>query len=326
MAYDHHSKAGNEGDVVKHPALIAALNCILGNQTKNEQTKGKPFHYLDCFSGHAWHPLLDEDSVTGIQKKFEWSKGIGLLHEKLFCKTPSTNKYVKMWRDMYLSSARDIVRGWYPGSPTIAADMCKKHDRPIRMTLFDISDEAQADLRKFFCPIMPTDLTRNDWCVIGRSLNPTEVKEEAICEPDFVFIDPPGFGDKDGYPNWRPYFKHVLGPRAPLDINQKLHPTLMWLPFSRNIKSVKTESDWDKLDGYKIKRKPANTKQNVGLFQQIKECRYLDYEWTAVHWSNGGCILIYNCAKTEIQAAVECVVKIANSVNPNQQRWDVKHS
>jgi 23S rRNA A2030 N6-methylase RlmJ len=27
--YDHQTKAGNEGDVVKHPALVAALNGLL---------------------------------------------------------------------------------------------------------------------------------------------------------------------------------------------------------------------------------------------------------------------------------------------------------
>jgi len=29
MAYDHNIKAGNEGDIVKHVALIAALNSII---------------------------------------------------------------------------------------------------------------------------------------------------------------------------------------------------------------------------------------------------------------------------------------------------------
>src|SRR5438067_1013469 len=54
MDYNHHRKAGNEGDCPKHPALLAALDTILSHHAHTS------FQYLDSFAGHPWHLLLDE--------------------------------------------------------------------------------------------------------------------------------------------------------------------------------------------------------------------------------------------------------------------------
>ena len=51
-AYDHWRKAGNQGDVVKHVALIAALDVILDAHKKKE------FLYADTYAGYAHIPLL----------------------------------------------------------------------------------------------------------------------------------------------------------------------------------------------------------------------------------------------------------------------------
>ncbi len=50
--YDHHKKAGNEGDICKHPALIAALDETVAH------THCSPFLYADIFAGYAKNPLL----------------------------------------------------------------------------------------------------------------------------------------------------------------------------------------------------------------------------------------------------------------------------
>ncbi len=290
MAYDHHRKAGNQGDCVKHPALIAALDFELRNGEKR-----KPFHYLDVFAGHAWHLLLDEDDVPGVQKQFEWKNGIGGLHAGLW-NAQNLNPHVALWRDAYLARPFKLVRRWYPGSSVIAADVCRKHDRPCRMTLFDISDEVQADLRRFFQPVQPTDLTKDDWCVLGRSLNPTEVKEDAICEPDFVFIDPPGWREDNGssYPKWPEVLDHILKPR-------KDCPTMMWMPTTGN--------------DLAFKGKPS---------RKIADAANLGYAWSAVRWETAGpataCVLVYNCALKEIPAAVDCVTAVADG------KWEKRHS
>jgi 23S rRNA A2030 N6-methylase RlmJ len=280
MRYDHHNKAGNQGDCVKHPALIAALDTVL---VRNPGDYG-PFDYLDIFAGHAWHPLLDQGRVPGVQKEGEWTAGIGVLHHQLW-EGQNLNEHVRLWRDWYLPRRPALLSGWYPGSSIIAGDVCRKHKRAIRMTLFDKSDEVQVDLRRFFQPVQPTELTGDDWCVIGRSLNPTEVKDDAIREPDFVFIDPPGWSDKDpSYPEWPKVYGHILKPR-------KNRPTLMWIPTAGT-------------DGA-FKRKPH---------KKIKEAADLGYEWCAVRWklagANSACALVYNCAGSEIRKAVECVAAI----------------
>jgi hypothetical protein len=48
--YDHHEKAGNEGDVVKHVALIAALRAVVG------EAKGSEFAYADTFAAYVSCP------------------------------------------------------------------------------------------------------------------------------------------------------------------------------------------------------------------------------------------------------------------------------
>src|SRR5438874_1325040 len=101
MIYNHHTKAGNQGDVIKHPALIAALDVVLRQAVADTETRNKSFHYLDAFTGHAWHPLLDEGSVPEGQKPFEWRKGIGCLHDKLW-QHNALNEHVQLWRDWYL--------------------------------------------------------------------------------------------------------------------------------------------------------------------------------------------------------------------------------
>ena len=42
MPYDHHMKAGNQGDCVKHPALIAALDTVLQNDEEKTRRSTLP--------------------------------------------------------------------------------------------------------------------------------------------------------------------------------------------------------------------------------------------------------------------------------------------
>jgi 23S rRNA A2030 N6-methylase RlmJ len=128
MIYDHHRKAGNQGDCVKHPALIAALDKVL------ETNEPKLFHYLDVFAGHAWHPLLDGD-------EYEWKKGIGkLTSARLSDNAPDS---VKCWWSMWHNAPAwpTTTRAGYPGSSWIAADRCRRAKRPMWLELYDRSEE-----------------------------------------------------------------------------------------------------------------------------------------------------------------------------------------
>ncbi len=67
MSYDHHTKAGNEGDVVKHVALLAVLDSLLGDH------HGPDLRYADIFAGYAYSPMIRGNG---------WEKGVGKLFQR----------------------------------------------------------------------------------------------------------------------------------------------------------------------------------------------------------------------------------------------------
>jgi len=173
MVYDHHVKAGNQGDCVKHAPLIAALDEALNNT----RASNGAFHYLDVFAGHAWHPLVNE-------KGYGWRKGIGRL---ALAELPET--------------APDCIRNWwnfwhtgpnwpgtnppgYPGSSWIAAQRCRQAGRAVKLELFDHSQEARRDLECAFPAAQAIQDGSPSTCVIGQSLNPTEQMQDYIRQAD----------------------------------------------------------------------------------------------------------------------------------------------
>ncbi len=81
--YDHHKKAGNQGDIVKHPALMAAVDAILDSRSQ------PVFRYVDTFAGYAWNPLV---------KGHEWPSGLGKIGGKPGL---GSNKDVALWAELY---------------------------------------------------------------------------------------------------------------------------------------------------------------------------------------------------------------------------------
>jgi 23S rRNA A2030 N6-methylase RlmJ len=290
--------------VVKHPALIAALDTILPDLSQTS----RHFHYFDAFAGHAWHPLLDEGIIAGVQKDFEWVNGIGFLLKELWRVDGSTlNRHLKIWRDWYIPQRKSLVNGWYPGSSIIAADMCRNNGREIQLTLFDISQGARSDLKRFFCPIAPTETTRDNVCVIHRAFNPTQFKIGAIRTPGFVFIDPPGWRSKEHplYPRWQEILAHVLAPRSTKHVDGE-RPTLMWMPAG----GQETAYPWN-LDSRGPQRRKCDSLREHG------------YSWTSVRWNDNsydGCILAYNCARPAIRMAIDSIVRMAG------RGWKKRHS
>lgn len=287
MVYDHHRKAANQGDCVKHPALIAALD----NALTNSGNMQKPFHYLDVFAGHAWHQLLDG-------KEYEWRNGIGqLASAELPDDAPDS---VKTWWNLWhVAPERPTTTpAGYPGSACIAAHRCSHVKRPVKLELYDRSEEVRRDLERAFPPSHAIQAANPNICLIGQSLDPTKENEEDVKAADFVFIDPPGWQSKERpkYPKWEDILYHVLEPRA------KNHPTLMWMPSAGNI----------------------------GIFSEgqpngkLEQATNIGYCWSAVRWRKNGagtaCVLVYNSSEDAIQKAVKCIVKIAGN------GWEYKHS
>jgi 23S rRNA A2030 N6-methylase RlmJ len=130
--YDHHRKAGNQGDVVKHPALIAAVDTVVAGHG------AEAFRYADAFAGYAWNPL-----VAGN----EWNAGIGRIggHPGL-----QRNQHVALWANWYGVHGGLQPGQRYPGSARIVADVCRQRGTQAEMALWDISNAACADLVEEF--------------------------------------------------------------------------------------------------------------------------------------------------------------------------------
>lgn len=158
--YDHAEKCANEGDVVKHVALIAALDVVLADWPRDV------FAYADTFAGYA---------STVLRPGGTWARGAGRLHGD---DALDRNAHAGLWRRWYL--ARPGLEGTaYPGSSLIAADVARRRGVSLAPVLWDIAPGALADLRAIW----------------GRGAEihdrPARAEDPALQAADFVFVDPP---------------------------------------------------------------------------------------------------------------------------------------
>jgi len=196
MTYDHNKKAGNEGDIVKHVALIAALNVISATKSSEQ------FNFVDLFAGYAFNPLLDKN---------EWKNGIGKIHNQ---SSKVTDKNVRLYFNWYLS--RPILSGGiYPGSSLIAHDTLINNGAIPHLTLYDISQKAFLNLKLAF--------GNTNHSIFNR---PAEENDNEITESNFLFIDPPGLfsSQKKDFPKPDDLIKFEDFPK---DKN-----ILVWLPIT----------------------------------------------------------------------------------------------
>jgi 23S rRNA A2030 N6-methylase RlmJ len=159
--YDHHKKAGNQGDMVKHVALIATLDTLL------QGGKGW-FTYAEPFSGYAFNPLAQAG---------EWRFGIGQLPSG---DASTGNQHVLLWRRFW-DHGLPLLGSVYPGSSSFALRLGRKHGRSVRSWLWDISPSVIYQLMVAYDGL--------DVSIIPRS---AEVEEVAAVSPDLVVVDPPG--------------------------------------------------------------------------------------------------------------------------------------
>ncbi len=193
-AYDHNRKAGNQGDIVKHVALIASLNAVC-------QSRGAgPFRFADLFAGYALNPICDGN---------EWTQGIGRIHPRV---SEVKNGDVQCYFRWYLSRPA-ITGGMYPGSALIALDALVSNGMEPGLSLYDISAKAVESLRLAF--------SGPEQRVFHR---PATVGEAEINLADFLFIDPPGL-----YSPKRPDYPHLSDLLDFTDSAARQH-SLIWLP------------------------------------------------------------------------------------------------
>lgn len=160
--YDHHLKAGNPGDVIKHIALIAAAGTIMA------RCRGS-FCYADIFAGYAWNPL----SPGG-----EWQNGIGAVYD--YAKD-SCNSDLQFWRGI-CGNGGSLEGSLYPGSSIFVRELCRQHGFSFKPRLWDISAEVISDLTSAY--------SGQDVEIFPRAANLDDFPNRTT---DLLLIDPPGY-------------------------------------------------------------------------------------------------------------------------------------
>ena len=129
--YDHNRKAGNEGDIVKHVALMAALDSVSSGRFEEE------FCFMDLYAGYA------HSEVVGGN---EWENGNGVIHGRA---PEISDDNVGRYFRWYLPRP-SLIGGIYPGSSLIAHDVLTHNGAIPRLTLFDIAPKPVESLRRVF--------------------------------------------------------------------------------------------------------------------------------------------------------------------------------
>jgi hypothetical protein len=209
MAYDHRTKAGNQGDVVKHVALLAAVRHAF-------DVMHSTFRYADAYAGPAGSLLLPGG---------EWSSGIGKLNRSAEVRSADVGRWIR-W---YLARPQ-LVGSRYPGSVLIVSDAAAEVRKPLAMSLWDSSAEAVADLKQIF----------PNHTVLHASV---DASAEAIGSADLLFVDPPAladqwelilrlagpdlalYGELTGTENLRFFLRAAGFPADDADIRQRLSET-----------------------------------------------------------------------------------------------------
>lgn len=159
--YDHNEKAGNQGDVVKHNALLAAADAMITASSGD-------FHYADTFAGYAFNPL---------QSTGEWRYGIGKLWQS---GSTCDNVNVTFWRDLW-DCKPGLLGSVYPGSSLFIFKLCMSNKRNFRARLWDTSPAVIKQLMETY--------DKQQVTIYPRPARPDDFTD---CKPDLLLIDPPG--------------------------------------------------------------------------------------------------------------------------------------
>lgn len=124
MNYRHSYHAGNFADVAKHITLIALINALSRKET--------PFCYIDTHAGAGYYDLIAETTkktkeyTGGIEKIIEKNHPPELVQQYLRIVHQFNNK---------MTGAKYASLRYYPGSPMIARQLLRPHDRIVACEL-----------------------------------------------------------------------------------------------------------------------------------------------------------------------------------------------
>lgn len=161
MNYRHGYHAGNFADVVKHTALIAILQHL--------KKKDTAFSVVDSHAGRGLYDL----SAAEAGKTGEAEAGIGRLQDLSGAMPEALAAYLMLAKQK---------RGWYPGSPLIAAELLRGQDR---LMAIEKHPEEFALLRQSLAPFRNAQAEQGDGYGRAIKLLPPPSRR------GLVLLDPP---------------------------------------------------------------------------------------------------------------------------------------
>jgi 23S rRNA (adenine2030-N6)-methyltransferase len=163
MNYRHAFHAGNFADVHKHVVLLALLRALTRKDT--------PLAYVDTHAGAGAYDLGGE----AARRTGEAAGGIGRLHDAAGLPAAVAD---------YLDAVRgfDAGRGFYPGSPLLAARALRAQDR---LLLCELQPPECAALRLAFADDPRAQVMARDGYAALKALLPPRERR------GLVLVDPP---------------------------------------------------------------------------------------------------------------------------------------
>jgi len=275
MSYQHSKYAGNEGDVIKHISLIAALDTVMKSWNKDKGNKDKVFSYCDTYAANGLNLLkLGIGLHKGISM-FRWrDEDVG-----------GRNSHVVTWKNSWWIppeiSCRKYNFGFYPGSSLLVANLFEKNKiKNYKLRLWDINIDCIEDQFKTFCKYDKTTkclkldpkISLYSESAFGE-ISPNPDYKNHLEQADFLFVDPPNLAIPETYKclantradngNWTMFWFPLKGYRTKED-----NPRIVELDDSKNIRV----SNWGN-NSAKILIQYTKGCSNAEKFQKMIGCQ-----------------------------------------------------
>lgn len=155
MSYDHSTKIGNEGDLVKHAVLATAVNELVG------RTGNREFVYAESHTGRAEYVLPERGA---------WRHGVGLFSDTTAVKMDRlwrSSGGAPQWPHLALYDdacvGRALTAGMrYPGSSGLLFRLLRGQGLPLRFHLWERDVAACDDLVRHYHPWPEVAVNRGD--------------------------------------------------------------------------------------------------------------------------------------------------------------------
>ena len=223
MNYRHAFHAGNHADVLKHVALLALLDAL--------KAKDSPFFVLDTHAGRGRYLLGGEES----RKTAEAETGV----LKLFGRPGLPDILQRYLRAVEADNPVGALLA-YPGSPLLAAQALREHDR---LPACELQPEEAAELKALFARDPRVAVHARDGYAAIKALLPPKAGDTKFAR-GLVLIDPPYEAQDAEYPRILAALEEGLArwPNATWAVWYPIKQRRSLLPFFRKAAALPAKS------------------------------------------------------------------------------------